>query len=276
MTDPVDTGFEDVIAGNVWKDPAEQIAATAEKLFQTLKTDTASASPVKNNSNPTSTPPTPVSSKPRFDSVSAPISEMPQRAAQAVTAPVTLSPAAVQAAKSLVGLPPKLDYVELTKLAREIAMDIKERHVILREYGLTQTHYDFLDTHNEFFRAALAAACAEWHSPMSTPERLRVEAAAILEDSLPGLGARMQTKAEGLPGVIEAAKLFAKIAGVGERAVSDQIAGERFTINIDLGGDQKISVSTAPGTKPSAASVEAGALHDVPPAPRIHPPVPKD
>lgn len=238
MTDPVDTGFEDVIAGNVWKDPAEQIAATAIKLNEVL------------------TPPAKISSPP-------------------VTAPVTMSPAAVQAAKALVHLP-KLDVVELTKLAREIAMDIKERHVIIKEYGLTQTQYDYLDTYNEFFKASLAAACAEWHAPLSTPERLRVEAAAILEDSLPGLGARMQTKAEGLPGVIEAAKLFAKIAGVGERVVSDQIAGERFTINIDLGGDQKISVSTAPGTKPSAASAEAGALLDVPQAPRIHPPVPKD
>lgn len=155
-----------------------------------------------------------------------------------------LTEAGVQAAKVLVHLPP-LTAPELAKLARELAMDVKERASVLREYNLSETQYEFLEANNEFFKAALHAACVEWHAPLSTQERIKVEAAAILEDSLPGLGARMQNKGEGLPGVVEAAKLFAKVAGVGEREAGAPNLGERFTINIDLGGDQRIVVSTA-------------------------------
>ncbi len=165
-----------------------------------------------------------------------------------ITAAVTepgLTPAGVQAAKTLVNLP-TLDWPALSKLAREIAMDIKERHAVLAAFTLTETQYEFLEANNEFYKAALASACKEWHAPLTTQERLKVEAAAILEDSLPGLGARMQNKAEGLPGVIEAAKLFAKVAGVGERESGNATPGERFTINIDLGGDNKFAVTTSP------------------------------
>lgn len=121
-------------------------------------------------------------------------------------------------------------------------MDIKERHTILTDHKLTQVQYDFLEANNEFYRNAYAEACKQWHAPLSTQERIKVEAAAILEDSLLGLGARMQNRAEGLPGVTEAAKLFAKIAGVGEPAGGLVSSSERFIINIDLGGDTKISV----------------------------------
>jgi hypothetical protein len=134
----------------------------------------------------------------------------------------------------------------MSRLAREVAMDIKDRSTILNDFKLTQAQYDFLEANNEFYRGALAAACRDWHAPLTTTERVKVEAAAILEDSLLGLGARMQNKGEGLPGVIEAAKLFAKIAGVGEQERSGLPAGERFVINIDLGADQKISVGVAP------------------------------
>jgi len=154
-----------------------------------------------------------------------------------------LTTAGVQAAKALVNLPP-LTWPELAKLARELAMDIKEEHVILKEFKLDNAQFEYLKAHNDFFREAFAAACKEWHAPLSTQDRIKVEAAAILEDSLLGLGARMQNKGEGLPGVIEAAKLFAKVAGVGEREGPGAAPGERFSINIDLGADQKITVST--------------------------------
>jgi hypothetical protein len=137
-------------------------------------------------------------------------------------------------------------------------MDIKERHVLLKEYGLTQVQYDFLEENNDFYRSALAAHCKEWHAPLSTAERIKVEAAAILEDSLLGLGARMQNKAEGLPGVIEAAKFFGKVAGVGEPKAGTAAPGERFVINIDLGGEQKITASVTPAPSLPAAGDLSG------------------
>lgn len=168
-----------------------------------------------------------------------------------------LTAAGIQAAKSLVHLP-HLSASELARLARDFAMDIKERHVILADNKLTEAQYDFIENHNEFYKAALHAACIEWHAPLSTPERIKVEAAAILEDSLIGLGVRMQSKTEGLPGVIEAAKLFAKVAGVGERETGPGAPGERFVINIDLGGGKTLTAETSP----APAQITAGHLKD--------------
>lgn len=215
----VDTGFEDVIAGEVFApDPPPQ---------------------------PDIQPPI---SGPSL--ITATVTELSPPAPAPLPDQEGLTDDGVQAAKALVHLP-ILAIPELAKLAREMAMDIKERHVILQDFGLSQVQYDFLAEHNEFFKNALSAASIEWHAPLSTAERIKVEAAAILEDSLPGLGARMQNKAEGLPGVIEAAKLFAKVAGVGEREGSSAGSGERFTINIDLGGDTRIAV-TATAAAPSS------------------------
>jgi hypothetical protein len=209
LTDTIDTGFDAVLAGERWEEPA------------------------------------------------------PTEPSPPVTAAVTpgLTPEGVQAAKALVQLPP-LTVPELAKLAREIAMDIKERHVILKEFGLSQTQFDFLSSSNDFFKQALNACCIEWHAPLSTQERIKTEAAAILEDSLPGLGARMQSKSEGLPGVIEAAKLFAKVAGVGERETGGGAVGERFVINIDLGGGQKITAETSPAPAQATAGPRLPSLLD--------------
>lgn len=198
MSDPLDTGFDAVLAGDVYQHP-EAITATVTAAIE-----------------------------------------------EDVSVQTGLTEAGKDAAKALIALPSTLDWPTLAKLAREIAMDIKDRHTILTEYGLTQTQYDFIEAQNDFYRSALATACREWHAPLTTAERIKVEAAAILEDSLVGLGARMQNRGEGLPGVIEAAKLFAKVAGVGEREASQHAPGERFSINIDLGADQKISISAAP------------------------------
>lgn len=207
--DPVDTGFDAVLDGEIWSPPDAALTATV---------------------NPDPPPSSPATSP---------------AVAEGLTAD------GVEAAKALVQLPKHLDWPTLAQLAREIAMNIKERHVILNEFKITQVQYDFLEAHNEFYRAALAQACKEWHAPLTTQERIKVEAAAILEDSLLVLGARMQNKGEGLPGVVEAAKLFAKIADVGERAVGSAAPGERFTINIDLGGDRSLTVSSGSGAEPA-------------------------
>jgi hypothetical protein len=174
-----------------------------------------------------------------------------------ITATVTdqaLTPAGVDAALALLNLP-KINAPELAQLAREVAMNLRPRSHILQDFKLTETQYEFLEANNDFYKAALRAACIEWHAPLNTQERIKVEAAAILEDSLVGLGARMQNRAEGLPGVVEVAKLFAKVAGVGEREAGSGAPGERFTINIDLGGDTKaVSVSAAPAPAAPALS----------------------
>lgn len=226
-----DMGFDDVIAGNVYKPPDEPAvtAAVSERLHPTMSPNADTASPP----------------------------------APAPLPPVGLTEDGVQAAKALVHLPATLDTVSLAKLAREIAMDIKERHAILKDHGLTQAQYDFLEAHNVFYKHALEQACAEWHAPLTTVERVKMASAAILEDSLPGLGARMQNKGEGLPGVVEAAKFFQKLSGIGERETSGANAGERFVINIDLGRDEKITVSTEDVEAPPLERTQSSSLSTI-------------
>jgi hypothetical protein len=231
LSELIDTGFDAVLAGEAW-------APDVETLREQVRTVVDAAA----------------------DAITATVIPDPPLPAPA-DLPISqgLTPAGVQAAKALVHLP-MLDWPALAKLAREMAMDIKERTTILKEFALTEAQYDFLEAHNEFYRQALAAACKEWHAPLTTQERIKVEAAAILEDSLLVLGSRMQNKGEGLPGVVEAAKFFAKIASVGERENGPVSPGERFTINIDLGGDKSLSVSATPAPKASEAGAGLRAL----------------
>jgi hypothetical protein len=230
--EPVDTGFDDVLAGNVWSEPAPDPAAADLLITQAVDAAlTATVTPEPSQPAPAPTP----------------------------TAIEGLSPAGVQAAKALVQLP-QLTWPELARLAREMAMDIKERSTILKEFKLTETQYDFLEAHNDFYREAFRNACREWHAPLTTQERIKVEAAALLEDSLLGLGARMQNKGEGLPGVVEAFKFVGKIAGVGERESGPAAPGERFTINIDLGGDKGVVINASPVRAPDQAGDPVGAL----------------
>lgn len=149
---------------------------------------------------------------------------------------------------------PEFTPVELVKLAREVAMDIKDLSVVLAHYKLTQEQYDHLAKNHEFFKQALHVSVIEWNSALTTPERIKLESAAILEDALPGLGARMANAAEGLPGVVEAAKLFAKIAGLGEKEQGNSAPGEKFTIKIDLGGDHRIIKDVTPAGAAAGSS----------------------
>ncbi len=144
---------------------------------------------------------------------------------------------------------PELSPIDLAKLAREIAMDIKDVDVVLGFYHITLEQYAHLKEHNEFFKQALKVSTLEWNSALTTAERVKLESAAILEDALPRLGARMVSQSEGLPGVVEAAKLFAKLAGLGEKEVGNAAPSERFSININLGGDEKLVYRTKEAPK---------------------------
>lgn len=178
----------------------------------------------------------------------------------AVTTQQALTPAGVEASKALLAMP-ELTGPLLARLARELAMDIRQQSLILKDYHLNKVQYEFLRDHNDFFKAALHASLIEWNSAMSTQERIKAQAAAALEDKLPDLAIRMGNKSEGLPGVVETAKLFAKIAGVGERDVGATPSGERFTITINLGGDEKLIVGAPQGvSQPGTAAAKLGQL----------------
>lgn len=127
----------------------------------------------------------------------------------------------------------------LAALAREVAMDIKELPDILKHYKLSQEDYEKI-AKIPFYAKALESAVIEWNSALSTPTRIRLEAAAIIEDAMPKLAARMKHQDEAFPAAIEAGKLFTKLAGLDAADKTGNTTGEKFTININLGEDAKL------------------------------------
>lgn len=124
---------------------------------------------------------------------------------------------------------------KVAALVRDLAMNLYDTPTILKTHNLSEAQHVLL-TENEFFKRALEAAVIEWNSPQSTNKRLAMEAAIALEDALPAVAARLSKANEPLPGVVELAKLLAKMAGVGESA-TQPIASEKFKITINLGSD---------------------------------------
>jgi hypothetical protein len=165
---------------------------------------------------------------------------------------VALTPLAVQAAKALVNLP-DISAVELAQMAREIAQDIGLLGTIINKHKLTQAQYDFLEKHNAFFRSTLESEIRNWQSIRSTEVRLRLQAQAALEQQMPGLATRMGNTAEKLGDAVEAAKLFARIAGVDAGTNGPASIGEKYTITIDLGADTSIVIG-AQSAAPSGHS----------------------
>jgi hypothetical protein len=129
---------------------------------------------------------------------------------------------------------PHLDSQKLATLAGELAKGTFNPVEVLKSFGLTVGQLERYIAPNPFFKQAYDAALVEWNSSTSTVKRIKTRSAAILEDSLPALSARLTDHRENLPAVVETAKLFAKLAGAGEEK---SVAGpsDRFTISINIG-----------------------------------------
>lgn len=162
-----------------------------------------------------------------------------------------MTPEAIQAAKALVNLP-DISAVALAQLAREIAQDIGMLPAILQRHKLTQAQYEFLEKHNRFFKGILEGETRNWQSIKSTEVRLRLQAQAALEQQMPGLATRMGNAAEKLSDAVEAAKFFARVAGVDAPQPGAAVPGERYTITIDLGADTRITVGAQGDASPRA------------------------
>lgn len=188
--------------------------------------------------------------------------ELVETGFELVTATVTTAPEltaeGIEALKSLVALPnDKATPQFLMAVARELAMDVHTVDNVIAKHGLTYAQYDFLAKHNAFFKTALLQQVSEWQRLDSTQARLKAESAAALEEQLPIIASRMGSRSEKLSDVVEAAKLFAKIAGVDSSPGGDNTTGERFTINIDLGSDEKLTVRSGADKKAGDQSSKA-------------------
>lgn len=164
----------------------------------------------------------------------------------------------LDAAKALLPSPFPKDFgaVAMVALARDLAMNIDTVADILKKHKLTDAHYGYLSQFNEFFKNTLAQQAKEWQGVGSTQDRLRAQAAAALESQFPTIASRMGSASEKLADVVEAAKLFAKVADVDAGTRGARPSGEGFTISIDLGADTRLTLGLGAVAQASTAAPE--------------------
>lgn len=128
---------------------------------------------------------------------------------------------------------PVLKFADLVKLAREVAMDIRPLDTVLKDYHLPLAEYTLLLDNPTYWRV-LCEAQKEWNSALTTPERVKLSAAALLEQALPMIGARAGDRLEDLNKVVEAGKLLGKLSQLD--GTGPQTGGsEKFSITINTG-----------------------------------------
>ncbi len=132
------------------------------------------------------------------------------------------------------------DDMKLVKLAREIAMGIKDIPDILFDHSLTQLEFDSIKR-LPHFNKILAAEIADWGSAVNTAERVKLKMGAMVEEIAPELYARLNDPKEPLMAKIKGIELAAKLAGLGQADISPTGApGDRVQVIINLGADTKL------------------------------------
>ena len=131
------------------------------------------------------------------------------------------------------------DEAKLVKLARQIAMGIKEIPDILFDNSLTLREFDEIQQ-LPFFGKLLESEVKAWEGAANTHERLKIKSASMLEEYLPELYARLNDREEPLMAKIKALELTAKIAGFGDReAPNAGSPGDKVHVIINLGADHR-------------------------------------
>jgi hypothetical protein len=138
------------------------------------------------------------------------------------------------------------DDSKLLRLAREIACELQSLPVILNAHSINDYEWETIRVMPRF-QQLLASAIEEWHSATATPERVKVKAAAMIEQVLPELYARLVDPKGHLGYQIDGLKWLKDLAGIGARGGT---AGEasHFSVTINLGaangGQLKIEKQT--------------------------------
>lgn len=129
----------------------------------------------------------------------------------------------------------------LLKLAREIAADINDLETILKHYSIDAYRWESV-RNNARFQQLLSNAIEEWNAAGNTHERVKLKAAVMIETVLPELHKRLIDNKEHLGQQVEGLKWLRDLAGLGPRAGAGAQAGERFSVTINLGADQKVKI----------------------------------
>lgn len=138
--------------------------------------------------------------------------------------------------------PASMDFGDdvLLKLARELAMDMRELPAVLDLMEMTAEDFEQVKA-SPVFQRYLRSAVEEWNSATNTSERVKLKSLAMVEESLPEFYARMHDPKETLANKTEVLKTISRFAGVGGQ-VSTGASAERMVVTINLGADRQLRV----------------------------------
>jgi hypothetical protein len=132
------------------------------------------------------------------------------------------------------------DDIKLVKLARGIAMGIKEIPDILFDNGLTLREFEEIKQ-LPHFNHILTSERIAWDGALNTSERVKVKASAVIEEYLPELYARLNDRTEPLMAKMKAMEILSKLGHLGERDIASAgVPGDRVQVIINLGADTKL------------------------------------
>lgn len=127
----------------------------------------------------------------------------------------------------------------MRRLAREIAIDQREVADIVQRAGITEREFRKIAGSKDF-QQMLQRELDDWHSAQNTPERVKIKAAAMIEEWLPEAFQQMHNGDAPLLHKTDLAKLVSRLGGMDKGEVAAGTAGERFSVTINLGSDQKL------------------------------------
>lgn len=130
----------------------------------------------------------------------------------------------------------------MVRLARSIAQDIVELEKILEVNNVSQEAWAIIEKHPRF-QKYLQEAILDWNAAENAPERVKIKAAAAIEEWLPEGFQQMHNQDAPLLHRNDLAKLMAKLGGMdnGRVGVDGGSGGERFHVTINLGADVKLN-----------------------------------
>lgn len=118
-------------------------------------------------------------------------------------------------------------------------MGIHELPDILKNAGVDTMAWEGIKTHPRFL-LLLESEVAAWNSALNTNERVKLKSAALIEEFLPELYARMHKTGENLDHIVKAATLAARLAGMGVTGMGvNDGDGNRFSVTINLGPEKQ-------------------------------------
>lgn len=126
--------------------------------------------------------------------------------------------------------------IDIVKLAREIAMDLRPLKDILEHHCVDVPTFEKLKR-SPYFSKVLAAEVEAWGSAVNTPERVKIKSQAMIEEFLPDLYKRMISSDEDLLKVVKGAELVTKLAKLGESAAADN-PSDKVVITINMGAER--------------------------------------